>query len=510
MTQTLTEVRRVAWEVEGIGPDPARFLVIFKQVAGGKVLHEVLKPGEVFRRPFLASVNAYRAYAVSTDPHLRHSFSRKFQSSRQARSFVLHFDLEFRVSEPRDLALGMESGDPVQRMEEEVARVLGATARRFAWEELKEEAADFGPLLLEAETADSRGERKSNFARLRAFAESLGLRLERISITRSLLEDALSAALKLVQEGDLLQTEQTGNALAFERENMKQERDWLAMQGRDALRGIARLQMFLDAINVDALRAFSQAAVEVRSFAAIHNALREIQAIQASFSALSAESLAALSDDSTGLALGTGTPDALLLEGASAFAFLHSHGIRVAPESFDSMVREAIERLPRTLYRLDPRADLTEVEAAALESGGFTLEPANLGDDDPLARTAAEYAALLNASLSTQAFAERLGVDPSRIRQRLTSEPPSLYGIRLHAGWVIPEFQLDGDRLLPGLGEVVARLDSELHPLTVYRWFTLPNPDLPAESLPGSTVSPRDWLRLGLPAEPVAELAADL
>jgi hypothetical protein len=195
---------------------------------------------------------------------------------------------------------------------------------------------------------------------------------------------------------------------------------------------------------------------------------------------------------------------------ASTSAFLQSHGIHVAPRGLDSLLQEAIERFPQGLYRLDPRADLTEVEAAALESGGFVLEPVDPGDEDPLAQTATEYAALLHASLSTQAFAERLGVDPSRIRQRLTSVPPSLYGIRLQAGWVIPEFQLDGDRLLPGLGAVVARLDPELHPLSVYRWFTLPNPDLTPDSLPGRAMSPRDWLRLGLPAAPVAELAGDL
>jgi hypothetical protein len=198
------------------------------------------------------------------------------------------------------------------------------------------------------------------------------------------------------------------------------------------------------------------------------------------------------------------------LGGGSASAFLHSHGIRVAPKILDSMVRAAIDRLPRTLYRVDPRSDLTAAEAAALESGGFVLEPADFGTEDPLARTTAEYAALLKASLSTNALAERLGVDSSRIRQRLTSEPPSLYGIRLDAGWVIPDFQLDGERLLPSLGEVVARLDVELHPLAVYRWFTLPNPDLTADRLPGQALSPRDWLRLGLPAVAVADLATDL
>src|ERR1700710_75501 len=101
-------------------------------------------------------------------------------------------------------------------------------------------------------------------------------------------------------------------------------------------------------------------------------------------------------------------------EGATR-AFLDSHGILVAPQVLDSMVREAIARLPQTLYRVDPREDLTEAEAAALESGGFVLEPADFGSEDPLARTTAEYAALLKASLSTNALAERLGVDSSRI-----------------------------------------------------------------------------------------------
>jgi hypothetical protein len=191
-------------------------------------------------------------------------------------------------------------------------------------------------------------------------------------------------------------------------------------------------------------------------------------------------------------------------------AYLHSHGIRVEPEALEEMVKEAVGRLPRTLYRPDPRPDLTRAEARALEQGGFSLEPADLGTEDPLARTAAEYSALLKASLATAELAARLDVDPSRIRQRLTARPPTLYGIRLESGWVIPEFQLDAGRLIPGIGEVVPRLDPELHPVTVLRWFTMPNPDLVSDEHGGRALSPRDWLRLGLPAGPVAALAADL
>jgi len=166
--------------------------------------------------------------------------------------------------------------------------------------------------------------------------------------------------------------------------------------------------------------------------------------------------------------------------------------------------------LPRTFYRPDPRPDLTHAEARVLERGGFSLAPADLGTEDPLARTAAEYAALLKASLATAELAARLGLDPSRIRQRLTARPPTLYGIRLKSNWVIPQFQLDAGRLIPSLAEVVPQLDPDLHPVTVLRWFTTPNPDLVSDEQRGRTLSPRDWLRLGMPAGPVVALAKDL
>jgi hypothetical protein len=194
---------------------------------------------------------------------------------------------------------------------------------------------------------------------------------------------------------------------------------------------------------------------------------------------------------------------------ASTAAFLHTHGIEVAPEDLDPMVREAMSRLRRTLYRSDSRADLTREEAEALERGGFVLEDGE-SSEDPLARTVAEYAALLKSSLSTGEAAKRLGVDPSRIRQRLTSLPPTLYGVRIGAGWYIPEFQFDGDGMVPGIGDVVSRLDPELHPVAVYRWFTSPNPDLSMDEPGGRNLSPRDWLRLGLPVPPVADLASNL
>lgn len=192
----------------------------------------------------------------------------------------------------------------------------------------------------------------------------------------------------------------------------------------------------------------------------------------------------------------------------STRAFLHAHGLLIEPETLDRLVCEALERLPRGLYRDQPGRDLTPAEVEALRSGGFDLAGEDLGEDDPLARTAAEYAALLTSSLTTAAAAARLRVASSRIRQRLTARPPTLYGIRLASGWRIPEFQFEGDELLHGWPEVVAALDPELHPISVYRWLTTPNTDL--EDPEGRRVSPRDWLRLGHKPSAVAELAADL
>ncbi|HKI02615.1 MAG TPA: hypothetical protein VKK31_11590 [Thermoanaerobaculia bacterium] len=195
---------------------------------------------------------------------------------------------------------------------------------------------------------------------------------------------------------------------------------------------------------------------------------------------------------------------------ASTVAYLHAHGIEVAPEDLDLLVKEAVSRLQLTLYRRNSRADLTLAEAEALERGGFVLEPDGPDVADPLAETVAEYAALLKSSLSTSEAAKKLGVDPSRIRQRLTSSPPTLYGIRIGTSWYIPEFQFGDGGLVRGLGEIVGRLDPELHPVAIFRWFTNPNPDLSTDGPKGRSLSPRDWLRLGLPIPPVVELASNL
>ena len=193
-----------------------------------------------------------------------------------------------------------------------------------------------------------------------------------------------------------------------------------------------------------------------------------------------------------------------------ALAFLHAHGIQVLPEQMGEMLLEAVARLKRTLYPADPRTDLTVQEVDALERGGFDLTPRALNTDDPLARTAAEYAALLDTGLTASEAARRLEVDPSRIRQRLTCSPPTLYGIRLPSGWRIPAFQFQENSLYPGFEDVVAALPPDIHPLSFYRWFVSPDPDLVVGLTEDEPLCPRDWLRLGQSPRVLAEKVAVL
>jgi hypothetical protein len=179
-------------------------------------------------------------------------------------------------------------------------------------------------------------------------------------------------------------------------------------------------------------------------------------------------------------------------------------GIALSPERFTALVEEVVAEFP-VQGATTPLADFSPAEAEALREGGLDLSPLRPDEDDPLARTAATYATLIATSLRVPEAAQRLRVDDSRVRQRLAAR--TLYGIKCSDGWHIPLFQFDGDHLVPNLGVVVSHLPADVHPVSVFRWFLAPDPDL---SVDGVARSPRDWLRMGNDPAPAATLAAVL
>ncbi len=191
--------------------------------------------------------------------------------------------------------------------------------------------------------------------------------------------------------------------------------------------------------------------------------------------------------------------------------------LRLPPEILEKslyLLRERAQKLrlrhrQRTV-RLPGPDSLSQEEIRTFELGGFNFKPVDLGAEDPLIQAEALYERLIKKSFSVNEAATRLGVQPDHIRRRLASHPPSLYGIQRNSRWHIPSFQFDGDQVLPGIEQIVAVLDLELHPTTVYNWFVTPSPDLVAEDPDNEPLSPRAWLRLGLPAKRVVEIAEHL
>ena len=86
----------------------------------------------------------------------------------------------------------------------------------------------------------------------------------------------------------------------------------------------------------------------------------------------------------------------------------------------------------------------------------------------------------------------------------------TLYGVKAGRENRLPAFQFEGGGEVPGIAEVLARIDRSVHPVAVLNWFVLPNPDLYLEEDEARPVSPRHWLLSGGDPEVPARLAEDL
>lgn len=164
-------------------------------------------------------------------------------------------------------------------------------------------------------------------------------------------------------------------------------------------------------------------------------------------------------------------------------------------------------------------ADLSRVadpSAAPLSASERTFLRENAGpsagevlDTDPavLVRDArraevARIAGLVAGSVGIAEAALLLGVDRSRVSQRLSAG--SLWSFRLGRGRRLPRWQFTADGgSLPGLDAVVAAIPSGLSPESVAGFMDTPQPELEGRT-------PANYLAGGGDSTPVAELVASL
>ena len=165
---------------------------------------------------------------------------------------------------------------------------------------------------------------------------------------------------------------------------------------------------------------------------------------------------------------------------------------------------EVIRGLLPSLIDAKTGGALRDEEARLLDEAGFEDEPLSKGQANPVSEGIKAYQRLLNESLSTDEVAKLLGVQESRIRQRLIGEQPSLYGIKQGKSWRIPKFQFVKGRLITGIEKVIRELNPTLHPVEVWRWFTTKNQELVTSDEVSEPVTPLEWLQLGYPSERLA------
>lgn len=187
--------------------------------------------------------------------------------------------------------------------------------------------------------------------------------------------------------------------------------------------------------------------------------------------------------------------------------------LQPAPASVHKLFRASADALlaNRPLRETTPTAlssagSLSEGELAALRQVGLATRPWAGGDaDDPLTRTIVDYMALIETSITAAQAAAMLGVDVSRVRQRLRER--TLFGIDYEGEWRLPHFQFERKKVVPGLNDVLPVLALQINPLDVAVWFLEPNADLEADTVP---LSPRAWLLRGGAPAAVAALARHL
>jgi hypothetical protein len=155
--------------------------------------------------------------------------------------------------------------------------------------------------------------------------------------------------------------------------------------------------------------------------------------------------------------------------------------------------------------------DLSAAEDAVLRRGGATDEELRLGPTLlAIARRGTEekYSALVKDSLSVEQAARRLRLSSGRIRQLLLAG--QVYGFKQDGDWRIPAFQFQGNKLVPGIGKVMAKVPRSLSLVALYNWLTTSNPDLRSEAEGDEGFTPLEWLRSGCSPEAAALLASAL
>jgi len=180
--------------------------------------------------------------------------------------------------------------------------------------------------------------------------------------------------------------------------------------------------------------------------------------------------------------------------------YLNRRGIELDEEE----LARALDQLLGEHLVAEESARLTKQAEEVLER--VAPRPRNRAVVEATAATVAESIELVSTSRSVETVAGGLGLDPSRIRHRVSDG--SLHALRVGRRLLLPAWQFSPDGApLPSLGAVIGALPADLHPLEIAAFMTSPHPELQVR---GRALSPAKWLAGGGDPAPVIALAESL
>ena len=115
---------------------------------------------------------------------------------------------------------------------------------------------------------------------------------------------------------------------------------------------------------------------------------------------------------------------------------------------------------------------------------------------------------IIQQALTLDEVAQRLSTSKEAVRALLAKTPPVLYTLESPSGEVLfPRWQFTEEATLPHLQIIFQNIGPGVNPLTLNRFMTTENGDLP---LGNRCLSPRDWLASGHDPSEVEILARDI
>lgn len=140
----------------------------------------------------------------------------------------------------------------------------------------------------------------------------------------------------------------------------------------------------------------------------------------------------------------------------------------------------------------------TDLSEEDLSAGSHEAARVQVAEDRILAEKDSR-----DSALTTGEVAELLGRQGASIRRsKLTGD---LYALPANSGraTLFPDWQFDGNQVVPGLRAIIPEFPRYAHPLTIQQFMTEENDELDGRS-------PVEWLSAGGAVEAVASLVAEL